>query len=408
MALYEMTAQRDLVDIPASTFAAEGIRERDDLQRALRENITVLGEDLLVVAEEFGDFDVRRRIDLLAVDRTARLVVIELKRTEDGGHMQLQALRYAAMVSAMTFEQLVATYTRHLSSTDPEGAESAREQLADWLDEVGGEDAVLHRQVRIVLAAAGFDAQITTTVLWLNDVYGLDISCVRIVPYAVAGKLLLDVQQVIPLPEAEELTVRLRQRESAARAVTAQSGRDWTQYVIHTPDGSSAPLRKRRAILELLTALHRAGVAPTDLAQALPGNTKFLSVEGELVDQELIDTFLAAHPGARRAVHRWFFDAPLHHTGRTWVLSKMWGIETPPGPGQPAAAGARRRRVPLRSSPVASAIGTSPCMGTHRCAHRQEAAEADRDAGARSGAHAAGCAHRTHERQVGQGSAGAA
>ncbi|WP_432573669.1 hypothetical protein [Kineococcus sp. SYSU DK005] len=329
MALYEMTAQRDLVDIPASTFAAEGIRERDDLQRALRENITVLGEDLLVVAEEFGDFDVRRRIDLLAVDRTARLVVIELKRTEDGGHMELQALRYAAMISAMTFEQLVATYTRHLSSTDPDSAEGAREQLADWLEEVGGEDAVLHRQVRIVLAAAGFDAQITTTVLWLNDVYGLDISCVRIVPYAVAGKLLLDVQQVIPLPEAEELTVRLRQRESAARAASAQSGRDYTQYVIHTPAGPSAPLRKRRAVLELLTALHRAGVAPTDLARALPGNAKFLSVEGELADQELIDAFLSTHPGARRGVRRWFFEAPLHHTGRTWVLSKMWGIETP-------------------------------------------------------------------------------
>ncbi|MCL3862091.1 hypothetical protein [Actinotalea sp. K2] len=45
---------------------------------ALRDNTSVLSDGLLVVAEEFGDFqDVRRRIDLLCVDRTGQLVVIE-------------------------------------------------------------------------------------------------------------------------------------------------------------------------------------------------------------------------------------------------------------------------------------------------------------------------------------------
>ena len=48
----------------------------------------------MVLAEEFGDWqDSRRRIDLLCLDRDAGLVVVELKRTEDGGHMELQAIR---------------------------------------------------------------------------------------------------------------------------------------------------------------------------------------------------------------------------------------------------------------------------------------------------------------------------
>ena len=34
--------------------------------------------------------------------------MIELKRTDDGGHMDLQAIRYAAMVSSMTFAQAIA------------------------------------------------------------------------------------------------------------------------------------------------------------------------------------------------------------------------------------------------------------------------------------------------------------
>src|SRR3546814_14859597 len=82
------------------------LQERRDLQRLLRENVAVIAPDTLVIAEEYGEWDdSRRRIDLLGIDRDANLVVIELKRTEDGGHMDLQAIRYAAMVSTMRSEE---------------------------------------------------------------------------------------------------------------------------------------------------------------------------------------------------------------------------------------------------------------------------------------------------------------
>lgn len=329
MALFEMTGQGDLEKVAATTFAAEHVLERADLQRALRARIDVIADDLLVVAEEFGDFaGVNRRIDLLAVDRTGVLVVIELKRTEDGGHMELQALRYAAMVSTMTFDQLVETYERHLKQDDPAAAPTARMKLAEFLDEVGGEDTVLQRRVRIVLVAGGFDQQITTAVLWLGDVYGLDIRCVKLIPYRVAERLLLDVQQVIPLPEAEELTVRLRRRESAARAAEdAVSSRDWTQYVITSPQGDSEPLRKRHAVLALVQRLHQAGVPAVELANAIPGS-RFLSIEGTPPAAELADAFVASYAKARP--DRWFIESPIVDDGRTWVLFKQWGTNTVP------------------------------------------------------------------------------
>lgn len=99
MAFFEMSKDC-LREIPDTTFAAAGIRERDDLQRLLRAQIGIVAEDTLIVAEEFGEWDgSNRRIDLLGLDKDANLVVFELKRTEDGGHMDLQAIRYAAMVS---------------------------------------------------------------------------------------------------------------------------------------------------------------------------------------------------------------------------------------------------------------------------------------------------------------------
>jgi RecB family endonuclease NucS len=94
MPIFEIT-QESIRKIGETTFGAAGIRERGDLQRLLRTQIEVIAPDTLVVAEEFGEWeDSRRRIDLLGIDRDANLVVIELKRTEDGGHMELQADRH--------------------------------------------------------------------------------------------------------------------------------------------------------------------------------------------------------------------------------------------------------------------------------------------------------------------------
>ena len=115
MAIYEITSDT-LRKIDETSFAQAGIKERGDLQRLLRAQIDVISPDTLVIAEEFGDWeDSKRRIDLLGIDMDANLVVIELKRNEDGGHMELQSIRYAAMVSTMTFDKAVEVYTDYIN-----------------------------------------------------------------------------------------------------------------------------------------------------------------------------------------------------------------------------------------------------------------------------------------------------
>src|SRR5262245_18525033 len=105
MPLFELssTAIRGLERVD---FSAVGLLERSDLQRLLRDHIDVIAPDTLVISEEFSSWDRSdRRIDLLGVDRQARLVVVELKRTTDDNQADLQALRYASMVSKMTFDE---------------------------------------------------------------------------------------------------------------------------------------------------------------------------------------------------------------------------------------------------------------------------------------------------------------
>ena len=220
MAFYEIMTDC-LRRVPDTTFAAAGIRERADLQRLLRAQIDIVAKDTLVIAEEFGDWeDSNRRIDLLGLDKDANLVVFELKRTEDGGHMELQALRYAAMVSTMTFEKVEQVYADHLRSLNKEA--DARSAILEFLGWEEAEENPFAQEVRIVMVSADFSKELTTSVMWLNK-QGLDIRCVRIKPYADNGRILVDVQQIIPLPEAAEYQIRIKEKQERDRVARESS-----------------------------------------------------------------------------------------------------------------------------------------------------------------------------------------
>src|SRR5690606_19495594 len=142
-----------LVQLPQTSFDRLGLKERTDIQRILRDHVEAISPGTMVLAEEYGDWeDSKRRIDLLGLTREAQLVVIELKRTDDGGHMELQSLRYAAMVSTMTFDQAVRAHQSYLAKLgrDPEAAE---ERIREFLEYTEDEPS-LDNGVKIVLASA--------------------------------------------------------------------------------------------------------------------------------------------------------------------------------------------------------------------------------------------------------------
>lgn len=215
MAIYEMTAD-SLRVVNETTFAAESVRERRDIQRLLRAQIEIVSPDTIIISEEFGDFDdSRRRVDLLGIDRDANLVVIELKRTTDGGHMELQAIRYAAMLSTMTFNQAVRAYTHFLRSNDLDES-AAEDQLLAFLNWDEPDDDAFGQDVRVVLVSAEFSKELMTSVMWLNE-RRMDIRCIRLRPHRHGDTVLLDVQQVVPLPEAADYIVRVAEKQQIAR-----------------------------------------------------------------------------------------------------------------------------------------------------------------------------------------------
>jgi hypothetical protein len=215
MPLYQITTD-SLLPIQEASFSELKIRERQDLQRLIRSQPDVLGEELLILSEEFGDWeDSRRRIDLLALDQLANLVVIELKRTADGGHMELQSIRYASMVSTMTFARAVEIHAELLTrlGEDSSQAEGRILQFLGWEEP---DEETFAPDVRIVLVSEDFGKELTTAVLWLRD-REIDIRCVRLQPYKNGDAHLVDVQQIIPLPEANDYQVQVREKDQIGR-----------------------------------------------------------------------------------------------------------------------------------------------------------------------------------------------
>lgn len=328
MPIYEF-ASEEIRPLTKTTFGLVQLQERRDLQRLLRANIAVVAPDTMVIAEEFGDWDEsRRRIDLLGIDRDANLVVVELKRTEDGGHMELQAIRYAAMVSTMTFDQAADVFARYLTQIGKTDTD-ARAELLDFLGWDEPDEDAFAQDVRIVLASAEFGREVTTSVLWLIE-RGIDIRCVRLQPYGLDGRVLVDVQQIIPLPEVAEYQVRVSEKKRKEREARTDT-RDWTSYDVTLGERKLTALRKRHAIYQVFRYLVERGIPPEKVAEhcGRGGNRRLVSVDGEVSGDDFCRLAKEAltRDGRNFDPKRFFTDDHelLHFGGRTYAFSSQWG-----------------------------------------------------------------------------------
>ena len=224
--LYRMAKSKDrFQEIDRTSLGSEGVLERQDLQRIVRDQPEVIEDGLFVIAEEFSNWaDSGRSIDLLGIGEDRNLVIVELKRGDTGEHMELQAIRYAAMAANMTFRQIVDAHRDYLQMRGID--EDAQDRIHQFLDVEDGvsEPQVATEHPRILLVSEGFSKELTTSVLWLNEM-GLDIRCVRLRVYSHGDELLIDVDQVIPLPEAQDYLVQVRDRAEESQQQRGESGR---------------------------------------------------------------------------------------------------------------------------------------------------------------------------------------
>lgn len=214
--------------VPRRELAELGLLERDDLQEWVIEQPQILGEELLIITSEYAGFEgTLHRLDVLALDPDGKLVVIELKRDQADSTADLQVLKYASFCSTLDAENIQKLYQNfHAKRGDEDRTRlQIREEFLNFLNrddefeinEDGWLQFELDNRPRMILAAGGFEPEITAPILWLYEEYGVDISCVRLSAYEWKGEYLIQGQRIIPIPEAEEYKVKHREKQERQR-----------------------------------------------------------------------------------------------------------------------------------------------------------------------------------------------
>jgi hypothetical protein len=175
----------------------------------------------------------------------------------------------------------------------------------------------------------GHGRELTTSVLWLIE-RGIGIHCVRLQPYDLGGRVLVDVQQIIPLPEMAEYQVRVTEKKRKEREARSDT-RDRTNYDV-TLGGHRFPgLAKRNAIYKTFRHLVEGGNAPEDIAEHCGPQAKraLMSVDGEVSAEDFVRRAakVRAEEGGNFDPTRYFCrEGQLFKVdGRTHAFLNQWG-----------------------------------------------------------------------------------
>lgn len=194
--------------IESTTFKQLGFKEREHLQEWIANNPSCLNEDLLIIQKEFDGFnDTYERLDLLALDKQGNLVIIENKLDDTGKDVTWQVLKYASYCATLNSSQIITIFTQYLSKIG--NTQSAEEVLEEFLEtEDFREKLNIGNSQRIMMIAGEFRKEVTSSVLWLLN-YGLRVQCFKATPYKLQEQLFLNMEQIIPIKEAEDFVISM-------------------------------------------------------------------------------------------------------------------------------------------------------------------------------------------------------
>jgi hypothetical protein len=180
-----------------SAVFADSHRE-DELERWIAQEPDILGEKLLIIAEQLTIPQVGR-LDLLGMDASGKLVIIELKRTMAPREAVAQALDYASWLNNASEEEISAYANQYLqrSAGDSDG------DLADAFEDTFGTKLpeLVCQKHRILLVAAGLDDSAERIVNYLAQRHSIDINAVFFNYCELSGNRQILVRSVL-VPES--------------------------------------------------------------------------------------------------------------------------------------------------------------------------------------------------------------
>ena len=221
--MFRVLPDRNAIEpLSKRTLGELGFYERRHLQEWLAKRPEAFGEELLVIQKEFSGFDeTNERLDLLALDKSGNLVIIENKLDDSGRDTVWQVLKYASYASSLTTEEIVRIYRDYLATED--GEADAEQLILDFLEESDIQEVVLNARAsqRLFVVAGSFRKEVTSTVIWLQQ-FNLQITCFEFSAFQYGEETFLRLDQIIPTVHEREFSIRMA--EKAKEEVAVRSG----------------------------------------------------------------------------------------------------------------------------------------------------------------------------------------
>jgi len=146
-----------------------GRREATDLEKWIKSNPSILGEDILIIGEQIQTK--RGPLDFLGIDKAGNLIIIELKRDKLHREVLAQAIDYVSDIASWELDRINSECEKYTGK-------KIDEVLIDNfdLDEESIEELSINTFQKILLVGAGVDESLQRMVEWLSNNYNVGIN----------------------------------------------------------------------------------------------------------------------------------------------------------------------------------------------------------------------------------------
>lgn len=152
-----------------SSLVQDGKKEKEDLEKWIKSNPQILGEDIVIIGEQISTRS--GPLDFIGIDINGNAVIVELKRDMLPREALAQAIDYASDVANWEvdrFREICQKYSN----------KSLEELLQERFDEIVVDDLAINQSQRILLVGNSIEDSLSRMIEWLSDNFSIGINVI--------------------------------------------------------------------------------------------------------------------------------------------------------------------------------------------------------------------------------------
>ena len=152
-----------------TNMSREGRTESYDLEEWIVSNPSIISSDLAIIGRQV--LTKSGPMDLLAIDKSGNLVIIELKRDKLPREALAQAIDYASDVAYWSIEKLSEICTKF-------NGKSLEDTLNETFQDIDLESVNVNESQRIIVVGFAIESSLERMIEWLSDKFDVNINAV--------------------------------------------------------------------------------------------------------------------------------------------------------------------------------------------------------------------------------------